>query len=117
MSQQLPDQRTMGCSYCDTPTFRPGLCLGCMEEASTVCVAALRENWQREATPREVVGWMFDALDRAGNEVVPRSDHARRETEAMVGMVFADLSGEEFVDYNAVVSNALRQAEACRGIE
>lgn len=70
---------------------------------------ALRFHWVAEATPEDVVGWMFDALDKAGDDTVPRTNGARAEAIAMTGMVFADLA--EDLDYGAVVSNALRAAQ------
>lgn len=75
-----------------------------------VCVDALRERWVGEEFPETVVGWMFDALDAAGDTTVPRDDNAREEARIMASMVFADIGPE--CDYGAVVSNVIRACEA-----
>lgn len=76
-------------------------------------MSALRFNWTGQATPREVVGYIFDALDEAGDETIPRTNQALADAVSLVGMVFIDLGHEEGgVDYGAVVSHALRAAKA-----
>jgi hypothetical protein len=81
------------------------------DSAWTTCVDALRSNWVGEIAPSEVVAIMCQALDEIGDRTIPRDDHARKEGEAMCGMVFADLSGEEVIGYDPVVSNVLRAME------
>lgn len=73
---------------------------------------ALRERWKGEATPEQVVGWIFAALDEAGDTTVLRDEKARDDAVVMAAMVFADLAGEPGVDYGALVSNVLRAVRA-----
>ncbi len=70
---------------------------------------ALRSQWTRQATPREVVGWIFDALDAEGEHTVPRDLAARDRATVMAGMVFADLGDP--ADMGVVVSHVLRAAQ------
>ena len=77
----------------------------------TVCRQALNEAWIGQASPSEVVGWMFVALDAADDRTVPRDEAARNRCVTMAAMVFADIGSEEHgTDMGAVVSNVLRAA-------
>jgi hypothetical protein len=78
-----------------------------------VCLDALVREWQGEATPQQVVGWMIAALDEAGDTQIPRTRNAVAGAEVMAAMVFADL-GAEGIDYGAVVSNVLRAMREAR---
>lgn len=78
----------------------------------TVAVSGLRARWLSEASPRDVVHWIYAALDEAGDTTVPRTIEARENAVVMVGQVFADIGdSEEGCDYGAIVSNALRAME------
>lgn len=78
--------------------------------AYDVCVRELRQRWVGDKTPEQVVAIMFDALDRVRDRTVPRDADARHDAIIMAGMVFADLDGEDGVDYGALTNNVLRAA-------
>ena len=76
------------------------------ESPYSVCLTALQTHWTGQASPEEIVGWMFDALDVAGDVTVPRTPVTRHAAELMTADVMADLGDP--TDMSAVVANVLR---------
>ena len=78
-----------------------------------ICCTALREHWHGEAYAKQIVQWMIEALDAAGDRTIPRCEKAREDAVVMVGMVMADLGDETSIE--PVVSHALRAMEDDNG--
>lgn len=70
-----------------------------------ICCTALRERWHGEAHAKDVVQWMVEALDAAGDRTIPRCEKARKDAVVMVGMVMADLGDDTSIE--PVASHAL----------